>query len=262
MNAQHPKIYRYRSSGFSLLEVLVTIAILTVLVLIVMAFTGDARKKAVDASTKKVLSSVRTVAAQDYAGQYANTFTVGSAAQTQLDKLALSLGYTTADNGTAYQYIADTNGFVAIFPLKVAPTKYWCVDAEGASRGTNGLLATTGPKTCGNATRDPSAVPNMISLMNFNIDLQTTGPITYTQSSLGATLKVWAFSGNSTIQKVEYYRDTTLLNIVSGNVNPNTLYWDTIQTPSGTYSVTAKATDAAGNTKTSSPITVIIDNSH
>jgi hypothetical protein len=67
------------------------------------------------------------------------------------------------------------------------------------------------------------------------------------------TINATASDSDGTISKVEFYRDTTLLN--TDTTSPFSFNWTNV--PAGTYSLTAKATDNNNAVTTSSAISVI-----
>ncbi|HWT55841.1 MAG TPA: Ig-like domain-containing protein [Candidatus Microsaccharimonas sp.] len=74
----------------------------------------------------------------------------------------------------------------------------------------------------------------------------------------GATSVNVTASDNTGVARVELYRGTTL--IASTPTAPYSFYWDTTTVANGTYSLTAKAYDAAGNVGTSAAISVTVNN--
>ncbi len=61
------------------------------------------------------------------------------------------------------------------------------------------------------------------------------------------------------VTSVKLYRDSTYIADMVVN-DPFSYNWDTSGVPNGTYAITAKAFDAAGNFATSSPLTVTVNN--
>ena len=75
----------------------------------------------------------------------------------------------------------------------------------------------------------------------------------------GATVTISAnASDNVGVTQIEFYRGTTL--ITSDTTSPWAVTWNTTSLTNGTYSLTAKAYDAAGNTTTSTPVSVTVNN--
>ena len=75
------------------------------------------------------------------------------------------------------------------------------------------------------------------------------------------TLQVTAdASDNKGVTKVEFFVGTTLL--ASDTAAPYSASWSTRTVANGTYALTAKAYDAAGNNTTSAAVTVVVDNDY
>ncbi|MDQ5949950.1 MAG: hypothetical protein QG563_457, partial [Patescibacteria group bacterium] len=64
---------------------------------------------------------------------------------------------------------------------------------------------------------------------------------------------------NVGVTKVEFYRGTTLIDTDTTS-NPYQVPLNTTTLTNGTYSITAKAFDAAGNTTTSAPVSIVVNN--
>lgn len=171
---------RKGAHGFTLLELLVVISIIGFVTTVVVFAIQSSKKKAVDTVTKRTLSDVRTMVAQQNPTQPQRAFEVGTTAKEAVDTLARNLGYGPEENGTDYEYHADPTGYVAVFPLLADTTEYWCVDGEGVSRGTDGLLTPNTTVNCGNTDRDPDA-------STTTPDLTISGPSTLTFSGVGST---------------------------------------------------------------------------
>jgi hypothetical protein len=93
----------------------------------------------------------------------------------------------------------------------------------------------------------------------------TTPPtVSLTAPADGATVSGTAVSLSATanddtgVTKVEFYRGTTLIGTDSSS--PFQTTWDTTTVTNGSYPLTAKAYDAAGNTTTSATATVTVTN--
>ena len=67
-------------------------------------------------------------------------------------------------------------------------------------------------------------------------------------------------TGNIKVTKVEFYIDGVLSATKTSTTSTFSYPWDTKLVSNGTHTITAKAYDAAGNTTTSDPITVTVDN--
>jgi hypothetical protein len=79
------------------------------------------------------------------------------------------------------------------------------------------------------------------------------GPVSGT-----TTVSASALDDGSGVASVTFAVDGTTLGSVSAS--PYSLAWDTTKVPNGTHVLTARAVDRAGNTKTSSAVTVTVDN--
>jgi chitodextrinase len=94
--------------------------------------------------------------------------------------------------------------------------------------------------------------------------------VSMTSPAQGATVSgsavalVSTATDNVGVTKVEFYRGTTLITTdTTGSGTGNSTFdvaWDTTSLASGTYSITAKAYDAAGNSATSGAISVVVNN--
>jgi subtilisin family serine protease len=96
----------------------------------------------------------------------------------------------------------------------------------------------------------PDLTPPTVTL---DLPLAST-PLTGT-TTLSATA-----TDNVVIAKVEFYAGTSLLGTSTSLASPYNLNWNTQLLANGTYNLTAKATDAAGNTTISSPVSVTVTN--
>lgn len=72
--------------------------------------------------------------------------------------------------------------------------------------------------------------------------------------SMGAT----ASDDSGVVTKVEFYQGTTLLG--TATTSPYAYAWDSTKVANGSYTITAKAYDAAGNVGTSAAVTVTVSN--
>jgi large repetitive protein len=87
-----------------------------------------------------------------------------------------------------------------------------------------------------------------------------TSPASGARVSGSVTLSATA-TDNVGVTKVEFYSGSTQLGTGANTSGSTWQYdWNTSSVPNGSYSLTAKAYDAAGNTKTSSAVTVTVQN--
>jgi hypothetical protein len=91
---------------------------------------------------------------------------------------------------------------------------------------------------------------------NVAPQITLTSPVNNASFAIGSsiTLSANATDTDGTISKVEFYRGATLLG--QDNTSPYNLTWTNVL--AGNYSITAKATDNAGATTVSNPITITI----
>ncbi len=142
----------HSAKGFTLIEILVVIAIIVLISGVTLASVKASKDKAADVDTRKVVSEIALKAeAQEIAPgviDYSKAFTAIAAPAT-ITELATKLKLSPAD----YQYVSTPSSYAIVFPLKKGG--YYCIDSVGHATGkeVTGLLADTGPQDCGNATR-------------------------------------------------------------------------------------------------------------
>ncbi len=77
--------------------------------------------------------------------------------------------------------------------------------------------------------------------------------------SVSGTVTITASAADNVgINKVEYYKNNVLL--AAGNVAPYSSNWNTLSEPNGTFMITARAYDAAGNVGQSAAVAVTVNN--
>ncbi len=100
--------------------------------------------------------------------------------------------------------------------------------------------------------------------VNVQNALDTTLPVVSLTSPLPSAVLSGSvnISANATdnisVTKVDFYHGTTLIG-ATGSA-PYNISWNTAALANGTYSLTAKAYDTSGNTKTSTPVSVTVNN--
>jgi len=114
--------------GFTLMELLVVVAIIGILAAIVIVSLNRARNKGKDAAIKTQLQQMRAASEMynDDNGSY--TGWCGSAEQTRIETGATTAGGTAADCDVA----ADGSAWAA--EIVLLSGGYWCVDSNGASK--------------------------------------------------------------------------------------------------------------------------------
>lgn len=141
--------YFFRN-GFTLVEILIVIAIIGMLSSVVLVALNQSRRKAEDTKTKSQLSSLRTVAEQyrielGTYGASVNLCTTGMFSDvpssmyrfTNVNNYPVGTTMTCNTDGVTYAVQASLSN----------PGEYWCVDSQGVSK-----FATT---TLGNAALCP-----------------------------------------------------------------------------------------------------------
>lgn len=77
----------------------------------------------------------------------------------------------------------------------------------------------------------------------------------------GTTTLTATATDNVGVTKVEFFDGTTSVGVSTGTSSPYSFSWNTVGVPNGVHVLTANASDAAGNIKTSAPVGVIVKNS-
>lgn len=122
-----------------------------------------------------------------------------------------------------------------------------------------------GNKYSGSITLQPYTSAALIkdgaitSTDNIAPEVSITSPVTNQSYSSAATINITADASDAdgTVSKVDFYNGTTLLNTQANS--PYTYSWSNVK--SGTYSLTAKATDNKGKVTTSAVVKVTVGSS-
>lgn len=140
------KNYLYRQIGFTLIEMLVVIAVIGILSAATLTALGPARNKAKDSRIISALKQFAVLAESKYDGDYSEvpvSFNT-SAPSTEFDKLAKNVGDilgltagATAANPVVVKSSETVPGPLSYAVYETLPsdnTKYYCVDSKGASK--------------------------------------------------------------------------------------------------------------------------------
>ncbi len=127
-------------------------------------------------------------------------------------------------------------------------------NTTGASNGSHTLTAIA-RDAAGNTTTSSSVI---VTVDNIAPTVSITSPATSTRVTGTINIDATA-SDNTSVAGVQFKLDGVNLG-AEDTVSPFTLSWDTTTATDGTHNLTAVARDPAGNTTTSSTITVTVDN--
>jgi hypothetical protein len=137
--------------GFTIIELIGVFAIIGLIFSITISGIQKSKQKKADLSIKAELAEIQVdVSEYDIAPgviDFNAAFSAKSVATKLLD-MASSLGVSPGE----YEYAVTSNEYAIVFPLKKSDT-FYCVDSTGASSEVTGLVNTTGPRSCSNATR-------------------------------------------------------------------------------------------------------------
>lgn len=152
-----------KRKGFTLIEILVVIAIIVVLATIVLAFVKEAKARGIDSKAKSGMQALRTtiegaIVSSSNGGSSGEDYSVimkSAPITSMVSGIVAQGGY---DNGT-YQVLSSPTEYAFVFPLK-STSGYWCIDSTGVSKKVDGLIdLTSGGKNCGNIAPTTIIVP-------------------------------------------------------------------------------------------------------
>ncbi len=123
--------------GFTLVEILVVIAIIGILSSVVLGSLNSAREKGADGAVKSNLASVKNAAAIYYDDQAGSYLGLCSTDQKVIDAMASSetvVAPTPTVGGLGDGECVDSSAeWAAWVNLKLSSTSAWCVDSAGKS---------------------------------------------------------------------------------------------------------------------------------
>ena len=129
--------------GFTLIEMLVVIAIIGLLSSVVLVALGPSRNKAKDARVVSDMNQVRAIAETLFSnGSYAATLAVGGTGDTGIQSLNTDV---KANNGSVDMVIAGGGTAAYSAYAKLNSGSYYCVDSKGNAvtlAATGGITAT------------------------------------------------------------------------------------------------------------------------
>lgn len=166
------------NKGFTLVELLIVLAIISVLSQTALGLFSGARDKAHDSNVRMSLSSLRGVAVNEYFNYSPNTFSP-ICGESPVDLILKDLGSKEGVQTVDYQCTSAPDEWVAIFPLKAGG--YWCSDSMGNSKKVVGFLDSTaeGSLNCNHATSPNVVVVPPTPLCNDSLDNDGDGLIDY-----------------------------------------------------------------------------------
>jgi hypothetical protein len=161
---------------------------------------------------------------------------------------------TAASSGV--QYLLDgqpLGGLIAALPYSFN----W--DTTTVPNGNHWLAA----QTSGPAGRIGTSPVVSVTVSNTS---STPPTVTLTSPAGGSTVSGSVIlsataAGSSAISKVSFFVDNVQVGATL-TAAPFVTYWDTLTASAGQHTITVSATDVTGNTGTSSPVTVTVDNSN
>lgn len=131
---------------------------------------------------------------------------------------------------------------------------YGYVNAPGSAVTVNGSAQLVGGVSCGRLAVNGNGVIRLLNLPPA-ISLASPQAASVTRPPAVVELQADATDADGWIQKVEFFSGTTKIGEADGA--PFQFDWSGV--PSGTYSLTAIATDNAGGVATSAPVSVVVD---
>ena len=134
--------------GFTLVELLIVVAIIGIMSSVIVGALNTARGKAGNAAIKSDLNNVRSQAELIY-DQNNGIYGVGLCGDAKVRAGLDDAGIKSSGNAASAVCFSDNYSWIAQSPLKVPDSSgntYWCVDNGGVARGETVALTALG--TC------------------------------------------------------------------------------------------------------------------
>jgi len=128
---------REKTHGFTIIELLVVVSIISLLASTIFSSLGSARDKSGNAAVKSSMSSLRTQMDLSWSGTY-----TGICTDTKVAEILDSASMAGVGNATSDVCNSNSTRWAASVPLKMAEgtSNYWCVDSTGIAKGEASAL--------------------------------------------------------------------------------------------------------------------------
>ena len=202
--------------------------------------------------------------------RHTGTFTADDLSLTDTDTTAPAVtltapanGATVSGNVTLSANASDASGIREVDFLlngqvigtSTTPPYQMTWNSAGSTTATIAARATD---TAGNVATSPAATVTVTQPDTTPPTVGLNSPVAGAQLSGNATLQATA-SDNVAVAKVDFFVDGSTL-IGTASTSPYQVSFNTATVADGAHTVTAKATDTSGNTTTTSPVSVNVDN--
>ncbi len=142
--------------GFTLLELLIVVAIIGILAAISLSYLGQSKTKGIDAGIKSDLKNAQSQAEVYYTNHNRNYDGVCNDSTDGIFKQITGAGKKfdgnpvgIYDNGLDSSFASnercndDANGYAVWVPLRTTANTAWCIDSRNASKVVNNILSGT-----------------------------------------------------------------------------------------------------------------------
>ncbi len=207
-------------------------------------------------------------------GDSVSRVALGGGTGTGPDTVAPALAITTPASGGAYTTTASSLALGGTATDNIGVTQVsWASNrgGSGTASGTTSWTASsialqTGTNVLTVTARDAAGNAGTATLTVTRATPDTTAPtVSLTAPGSGSTLSASATltasaSDDVAVAGVQFLLDGASLGAEITGTGPYSLPWNTTTVANGSHSLTARARDAAGNTTTSTPVTVSVSN--